>query len=62
MKTTQIKITARISLFLVMLLGSVQFSLAQTSVPTAKANTSKIWGAVDGIAIEGMVQGPSTEV
>ena len=62
MKTTQIKITARISLFLVMLLGSVQFSLAQTSAPTVKANTSKIWGAVDGIAIEGMVQGPSTEV
>jgi hypothetical protein len=62
MKTTQIKITARISLFLVMLLGSVQFSLAQTSAPTTKANTSKIWGSVDGIAIEGMVQGPSTEI
>lgn len=62
MKTTQIKITTRICLFIVMLLSMVQLSVAQTSVQGTKVNTSKIWGSVDGIAIEGMVQGPSTEI
>lgn len=60
MKPTQL--TVRISLFFVMLLSTVQFSIAQTPAPTTKVNTSKIWGSVDGIAIEGMVQGPSTEI
>ncbi|KGO88648.1 peptidase M17 [Flavobacterium rivuli WB 3.3-2 = DSM 21788] len=37
---------------------------AQTTadVKTTPQGTSVIWGKVDGVAVEGMVQGPSTEV
>ena len=47
----------------VLLLGIVfllntNISLAQV----AKIGTSKVWGNVDGIAIEGVVQGPSAQV
>jgi len=37
--------------------NSVTTTMKQTPV-----GTSKIWGQVDGISIEGMVQGPATEV
>lgn len=33
-----------------------------TEVKTTPVGTSVIWGKVDGVAIEGMVQGPSAEV
>lgn len=57
-----LKKPVRIGLFVTMLLATPQIYFAQTTVQTASANTSKIWGKVDGIAIEGMVQGPSTEI
>jgi hypothetical protein len=62
MKILNVKKTVQISLFATMLLGAPQIYFAQTTVQTTSVNTSKIWGKVDGIAIEGMVQGPSTEV
>jgi len=61
MKTTLRKI-AYIGLFAAMFVATPQITFAQTTVKTTAANTSKIWGKVDGIAIEGMVQGPSTEI
>ena len=39
-----------------------QTSSASTTVKKTPVNTSKIWGQIDGISIEGMVQGPATEV
>jgi len=33
-----------------------------TTVKQTPVGTSKIWGQIDGISIEGMVQGPATEV
>lgn len=30
--------------------------------PLTPQGTGKVWGSIDGVAIEGMVQGPSTEV
>jgi len=56
-----LKKAAYIGLYVSMLITSPQLSFAQTTTQTAAVNTSKIWGKVDGIAIEGMVQGPSTE-
>lgn len=39
------------------------FALATTFAQTTTAlGTAKVWGTVDGIAIEGVVQGPSTQV
>ena len=38
-----------------------QNSTSSTMKPTP-VGTSKIWGKIDGISIEGMVQGPATEV
>ena len=39
-----------------------QESSVNTTVKQTPVGTSKIWGQVDGISIEGMVQGPATEV
>lgn len=61
MITIKIKKVACIGLFVSMLITAPQLSFAQTTVQTVAVNTSKIWGKVDGISIEGMVQGPSTE-
>jgi len=61
MKTTNLKNTLKIILFASIFISTPQIYSAQTIVQTTPANTSKIWGKVDGIAIEGMVQGPSTE-
>jgi len=57
-----IKKAARICLFAAMVITAPQLSFAQTTAQTTSVNTSKIWGIVDGITIEGMVQGPSTEI
>lgn len=62
MKTTNLKNTLKIFLFASVFITTPQVYSAQTIVQTTPANTSKIWGKVDGIAIEGMVQGPSTEI
>lgn len=62
MKIINVKKAVRIGLFASMLVATPQIYFSQTTVQTTPANTSKIWGKVDGIAIEGMVQGPSTEV
>jgi len=62
MKTRTIKIVTGIGLIFSILFVTSQIVFAQTSVQTTAANTSKIWGKVDGISIEGMVQGPSTEI
>ena len=56
-----LKKAAYIGLYVSMLITAPQLSFAQTTAQTAAVNTSKIWGTVDGISIEGMVQGPSTE-
>ena len=39
-----------------------QENSASTTVKQTPVGTSKIWGQIDGISIEGMVQGPATEV
>jgi hypothetical protein len=39
-----------------------QQATADTTQKTTAIGTSKIWGTVDGIAIEGLVQGPSAAV
>lgn len=54
-----------VNVLLAAVLSTTTFSLtAQTTkdVKTTPVGTSVIWGKVDGVAIEGMVQGPSTEV
>jgi len=52
--------------FLAFLIITTKISFAQQPVKDTPAvmpvNTSKVWGTVDGIAFEGMVQGPSTEI
>ena len=40
---------------------SAQENSANTTVKQTPVGTSKIWGQIDGISIEGMVQGPATE-
>lgn len=53
------------NLLLAALLSTATLTItAQTTadVKTTPVNTSVIWGKVDGVAVEGMVQGPSTEV
>jgi len=62
MKISNIKKVLHISLFAFIFFAAPQIYFSQTTVQTASVNTSKIWGKVDGIAIEGMVQGPSTEI
>ena len=62
MKTLNIKEAACIALLASMFMVAPQLSFAQTTAQTTSVNTSKVWGTVDGIAIEGMVQGPSTEI
>jgi len=62
MKLLNIKKAVQIGLFVAIISVTPQIYFAQTAVQTTPANTSKIWGKVDGIAIEGMVQGPSTEI
>ena len=62
MKTTNLKNTLKIFLFASIFISTPQIYFAQSTFQTTPANTSKIWGKVDGIAIEGMVQGPSTEI
>ena len=44
-------------IFLVFIAGKSAFAQANTAIGTAK-----VWGTVDGIAIEGVVQGPSAQV
>jgi hypothetical protein len=39
-----------------------QQNSTNTTVKQTPVGTSKIWGRIDGISIEGMVQGPATEV
>lgn len=62
MKLLNIKKAVRVGLLATVLFATPQIYFAQTTEKTASVNTSKIWGKVDGIAIEGMVQGPSTEI
>jgi hypothetical protein len=53
------------NVWLATILSTATLSLtAQTTadVKTTPVGTSVIWGKVDGVAIEGMVQGPSSEV
>ncbi|SFD75191.1 Cytosol aminopeptidase family, N-terminal domain [Chitinophaga sp. CF118] len=50
------KISGLIAAFF-MFNGLAAFAQQQTAI-----GTSTIWGKIDGVAIEGMVQGPSTEV
>jgi hypothetical protein len=53
------------NVWLAAILSTATLSLtAQTTadVKTTPVGTSVIWGKVDGVAMEGMVQGPSTEV
>lgn len=53
-------IKAKSLLLTVVLLVSFTTVFAQTG--TTAIGTSVIWGKVDGVAVEGMVQGPSAEV
>ncbi|HET7002698.1 MAG TPA: hypothetical protein VFI33_15345, partial [Puia sp.] len=39
-----------------------QTNSVNTTVKQTPVGTSKIWGQIDGISIEGIVQGPATEV
>jgi Cytosol aminopeptidase family, N-terminal domain len=54
-------------IFILIIVGSRGLTSAQQPVKNKSANeiatgASKIWGKVDGIAIEGMVQGPSAQI
>jgi len=62
MKISNIKKVLHISLFAFIFFATPQIYFSQTTAQTASVNTSKIWGKVDRIVIEGMVQGPSTEI
>ena len=44
-------------IFSVFVTGSAAFAQATTAI-----GTSKVWGTIDGIAVEGVVQGPSAQV
>lgn len=65
METTQNKLSipggrqifAAVFTFFVIFSGTTVFGQATTA-----AGTSKVWGTVDVIAVEGVVQGPSTQV
>ncbi len=56
-KLTLIKMRIAIIIFSVFITGSVAFAQATTAIGTAR-----VWGTVDGVAIEGVVQGPSAQV
>lgn len=58
-KTKYWKLASTTMLLSVVLFLNVNIGLAQQ---VAKVGTSKVWGTVDGIAIEGVVQGPSAQV
>jgi len=62
MKISNIKKVLHISLFAFIFFATPQIYFSQTTAQTTSVNTSKIWGKVDRIVIEGMVQGPSTEI
>jgi hypothetical protein len=47
-----------VAAFLLTVIWTPRLAMAQQ----VKIGTSAIWGEIDGVAIEGMVQGPSTEV
>ena len=49
-------------ILLLVFFADINLASAQSTTTTTEAGTSKIWGKVDGIEIEGMVAGPSTEV
>ena len=51
------KMRIAIIIFSVFITGSVAFAQATTAIGTAR-----VWGTVDGVAIEGVVQGPSAQV
>ncbi|WP_436489641.1 M17 family peptidase N-terminal domain-containing protein [Chitinophaga sp. ARDCPP14] len=57
------KVRSLLPVIFALLLGTTayaqQAATADTTVKTTAIGTSKIWGKVDGIAIEGLVQGPS---
>ena len=65
-----VRVSGRACLFFTLLFcilsGATIKSFSQTPVNTAATptpvGTSKIWGVVDGVSIEGIVQGPATEV
>lgn len=56
-KLTLIKMRIAIIIFSVFITGSVAFAQDTTAIGTAR-----VWGTVDGVAIEGVVQGPSAQV
>jgi len=39
----------------------IAIALPYTAIGQTKEGTSAVWGTIDGVAIEGMVEGPSTE-
>jgi len=58
MKNNILKSSKEVLLLFIMLLVTGNGLLAQT---TTAIGTAKVWGTVDGIAIEGVVQGPSAQ-
>ncbi|MDY0904830.1 M17 family peptidase N-terminal domain-containing protein [Pedobacter sp. CFBP9032] len=56
-KSTNRTIWAAMIIFSVLITGIPAFAQQTTAI-----GTSKIWGTVDGVAIEGVVQGPSAQV
>ncbi|GGG94650.1 M17 family peptidase N-terminal domain-containing protein [Pedobacter zeae] len=56
-KSLNSKIAAGVIIFSLWMSGTVFAQQATTAIGTAK-----VWGTVDGIAIEGVVQGPSAQV
>ena len=56
-KLTLIKMRIAIIIFSGFITGSVAFAQTTTAIGTAR-----VWGTVDGVAIEGVVQGPSAQV
>ncbi|KQR71157.1 M17 family peptidase N-terminal domain-containing protein [Pedobacter sp. Leaf176] len=59
MKNNITKLTKSISLIIISVWITGAAAFAQT---TTAIGTAKVWGTVDGIAIEGVVQGPSAQV
>jgi len=56
-KLTSQKLSAAILIFTLVFSGVSTFAQQTTAIGTAK-----VWGTVDGVAIEGVVQGPSAQV
>jgi len=59
MKNNITKLTKSITLIIISVWITGASAFAQT---TTAIGTAKVWGTVDGIAIEGVVQGPSAQV